>query len=42
MVADQVEVISRKAGGAEAWAWVSEGRGVFTIDPATREEPAPT
>jgi molecular chaperone HtpG len=37
MVADEVEVISRKVGAQEAWAWVSAGRGVFTLKPATRD-----
>jgi molecular chaperone HtpG len=40
MVADRVEVTSRKAGGdGEAWKWVSEGRGEFTLEPAARENP---
>lgn len=39
MVADEVEVVSRKAGEDEAWRWASDGRGAFTIAPATREEP---
>ncbi|MFN3077060.1 MAG: molecular chaperone HtpG [Alphaproteobacteria bacterium] len=34
MVADQVEVITRKAGEASGWRWVSDGRGEFTIDEA--------
>ena len=33
MVADQVEVIARKAGEAEGWRWVSDGKGEFTIEP---------
>ncbi|HEX4113607.1 MAG TPA: molecular chaperone HtpG [Stellaceae bacterium] len=37
MVAGQVEVVSRKAGEAEAWRWRSDGKGEFTVDPA---EPA--
>lgn len=37
MVADRVEVTSRKAGGEEAWAWASEGAGQFTLAPAERE-----
>jgi len=37
MVADRVEVTSRKAGSEEAFAWASEGAGAFTITPATRE-----
>ena len=39
MVADRVEVTSRKAGAEEAWTWASEGRGDFTLSPATRVEP---
>ncbi len=31
MVAEEVEVISRRAGTAEAWTWASDGRGGFTI-----------
>jgi molecular chaperone HtpG len=42
MVADRVEVTSRKAGHAEAWTWASEGRGQFTLAPATREEAGTT
>jgi molecular chaperone HtpG len=34
MVADQVEVLSRKAGEAEGWRWISDGKGSFTIEPA--------
>ncbi len=39
MVADRVEVTSRKAGEDTAWTWASEGRGSFTIAPAVRDEP---
>src|ERR1700742_3498958 len=39
MVADRVEVTSRKAGSEEAWTWASEGAGQFTLAPATREQP---
>jgi molecular chaperone HtpG len=39
MVADRVEVTSRKAGTEEAWTWASEGGGEFTIAPASRAEP---
>ena len=38
MVADRVEVTSRKAGTDEAFTWVSEGAGQFTLAPATREQ----
>ncbi len=37
MVADRVEVTSRKAGSEEAFTWASDGGGQFTIAPATRE-----
>jgi molecular chaperone HtpG len=37
MVADEVEVISRKVGTEEAWEWASAGRGVYTLKPAARE-----
>src|SRR3984957_1840013 len=36
MVADRVEVTSRKAGSDEAFTWSSDGSG-FTLAPATRE-----
>ena len=32
MVADKVEVTSRRAGEEEAWLWASDGLGEFTID----------
>ncbi|HEY8610319.1 MAG TPA: molecular chaperone HtpG [Roseomonas sp.] len=38
MVADRVEVTSRRAGAEEAWTWASEGRGDYTLAPAMREE----
>ncbi len=38
MVADEVEVISRKVGSEEAWAWTSAGRGQYTLKPAERNE----
>ena len=34
MVANQVEVISRRAGTEQTWRWVSDGRGTFTIGEA--------
>src|SRR5258707_5361245 len=34
MVADKVEVLSRKAGDHEGWRWASDGQGSFTIQPA--------
>jgi molecular chaperone HtpG len=33
MVADKVEVLSRKAGESEGWRWESDGKGEFTIAP---------
>jgi molecular chaperone HtpG len=33
MVADRVEVISRRAGADEAWQWSSDGKGAFTVTP---------
>lgn len=42
MVADKVEVVSRKAGHQEAWEWSSDGRGEYTLKPATRAEPGTT
>lgn len=36
MVADRVEVVSRRAGGTEAFAWESEGTGTYTLRPAER------
>ena len=38
MVADKVEVVSRKAGETQAWRWVSDGAGAFTIGEAERAE----
>ncbi|MFL5270085.1 MAG: molecular chaperone HtpG [Stellaceae bacterium] len=32
MVADKVEVLSRKAGDSEGWRWMSDGKGEFTIE----------
>ena len=34
MVADRVEVVSRKAGEDQAWNWTSDGKGEFEIAPA--------
>ena len=36
MVADRVEVVSRKAGEDQAWRWVSDGQTGFDIEPAER------
>lgn len=38
MVADKVEVISRKAGETQAWSWHSDGVGDYEIDEASKEE----
>ena len=40
MVADRIEVVSRRAGTAEAWAWRSEGGAGFEIAPASAEQTA--
>ena len=40
MVADKVEVTSRRAGSDETWAWRSEGGGGFELVPATEEQAA--
>jgi len=37
MVADRVEVTSRKAGSEEAFVWSSEGAGEFTLAPGERD-----
>jgi molecular chaperone HtpG len=36
MVADKVEVVSRKAGDDQAWRWVSDGKTGYDIEPAER------
>src|SRR5271168_404804 len=36
MVADRIEVVSRKAGDTQAWRWVSDGKTGFDIEPAER------
>jgi molecular chaperone HtpG len=36
MVADRVEVVSRKAGEEQAWRWISDGKAGFEIEPAER------
>jgi len=37
MVADKVEVVSRKAGEEKAYRWVSDGKGEYEITPAEKE-----
>lgn len=34
MVAEQVTVVTRKAGEDKGWTWVSDGKGEFTVSPA--------
>ena len=36
MVADKIEVVSRKAGEELAWRWTSDGQSGFDIEPAER------
>jgi molecular chaperone HtpG len=42
MVADKVEVVSRKAGDTAAWRWTSDGKTGFDIEPAEREQQGTT
>ena len=36
MVADNINVISKKAGSSDAWSWKSDGKGSFEIDEAQK------
>ncbi|WP_417462180.1 molecular chaperone HtpG [Kordiimonas sp.] len=36
MVADKVEVTTKRAGDSEAWLWSSDGLGAYEIAPATK------
>lgn len=36
MVADKVEVLTRKAGEEQAWLWTSDGLGSYTVEPAEK------
>jgi molecular chaperone HtpG len=38
MVADRVEVVSRRAGSEAAWLWSSDGKGTYAIAPAALSE----
>ena len=38
MVADSVDVLTRKAGDEKSWLWSSDGKGQFTIEPGERVE----
>ena len=42
MVADRVEVVSRRAGSGQAHRWVSDGRGRFEVEPAERAQSGTT
>src|ERR1700689_4207459 len=42
MVADRVEVVSRKAGEENAWRWTSDGKSGFDIEPAERAQQGTT
>lgn len=37
MVAERVDVLTRKAGETESWLWSSDGKGAFTVEPAARD-----
>lgn len=41
MVADKVDVVSRRAGSAHAWLWSSDGKGSYTVAEAADLEQAP-
>ena len=38
MVADSVEVLSRKAGDSEAWKWSSDGKNGFNLEKSEKEK----
>ncbi|WP_293863539.1 molecular chaperone HtpG [uncultured Alsobacter sp.] len=40
MVASRVDVLSRRAGAAEAWRWSSDGQGTYSVE-ALADEDAP-
>lgn len=42
MVADKVEVVTRKAGEDKAWLWASDGKGGFTIEAGERDSQGST
>lgn len=37
MVAERVDVLTRKAGEEQSWLWSSDGKGEFTIEPGNRD-----
>ncbi len=42
MVADHVEVITRKAGSDQAWKWSSDGKNSYKVEESEREEQGTT
>ncbi|MFA6844298.1 MAG: molecular chaperone HtpG [Sphaerochaetaceae bacterium] len=42
MVSEKVEVLSRKAGEADAFLWSSNGQGTYSVVPATRDSQGTT
>ena len=42
MVAEKVEVVTKKAGTSEAWAWVSDGQTGYNIDKSSEDIPVGT
>ena len=38
MVADSVEVLSRKASDSEAWKWSSDGKNGFNLEKSEKEK----
>lgn len=38
MVAERVDVISRRAGSIEAWLWSSDGKGSYSVRPVGQDE----
>src|SRR3954471_14588991 len=42
MVADKVEVISRRAGEERAWRWISDGKSGYDIEAAERDKSGTT
>ena len=38
MVAEKVEVLTRKAGESQGWRWVSVGKGEFTVEPLAQAD----
>ena len=38
MVAERVDVVSRRAGSGEVWRWSSDGKGTYTVEPAATDD----